>query len=87
MGDHDIRTTLSESVLPSSLFRIEIEWGVDGAPSNFIFSGAGKGHGVGMCQAGAVAIAHRGYEFMDILKHYFGQVELVSEFPNSESDS
>ncbi|MEE9169574.1 MAG: SpoIID/LytB domain-containing protein [bacterium] len=86
MDEQDIRSTLSETVLPSSLFSIETELGVDGAPSNFIFSGAGKGHGVGMCQAGAVAIAHRGYDFLAILKHYFGQVELVSEFPSESKE-
>ena len=83
MGEQDIRNTLSESVLPSSFFQIEVEWGVDGVPSNFIFTGAGKGHGVGMCQAGAIAIAQKGYNFMEILKHYFGTVELVFEYPVS----
>lgn len=81
MGEQDIRNTLSETVLPSSFFRIEVEWGVDGIPSNFIFSGAGKGHGVGLCQAGAIAIAQKGTDFMEILRHYFGTVELVSEYP------
>ena len=83
MGEQDIRNTLSETVLPSSFFQIEVELGVDGTPSNFIFTGAGRGHGVGMCQAGAIAIALGGYDFMKILNHYFGNVELVSKYPAS----
>ncbi len=34
-------------------------------------SGAGFGHGVGMCQTGAQALAKRGWSFDRILAHYF----------------
>ncbi len=81
LGDLDIRSTLSETLLPSSCFVIEMEMGVDGSPAHFIFTGAGMGHGVGMCQAGAIAQAQDGRNFMQILEHYFGKVELVDRFP------
>lgn len=35
------------------------------------FNGAGWGHGVGMCQSGAVARAFSGQTYQQILKHYF----------------
>jgi stage II sporulation protein D len=35
------------------------------------FNGAGWGHGVGMCQSGAIARAFSGQNFYQILKHYF----------------
>lgn len=36
-----------------------------------IVKGAGWGHGVGMCQSGAIGRAKAGQNFMQILKHYF----------------
>lgn len=37
----------------------------------FEFSGKGWGHGVGMCQWGAKQMADRGYNYKQILKHYY----------------
>ncbi len=43
-----------------------------GKPSDvFSFSGRGFGHGVGLCQRGAVARARRGDEPAEILSHYY----------------
>jgi peptidoglycan hydrolase-like amidase len=36
-----------------------------------ILEGAGQGHGVGLCQRGARAMAERGAGFSEILRHYF----------------
>lgn len=47
---------------------------------NFIFKGAGWGHGVGMCQSGAVARAYSGQMFKEILKHYFPETEIKKVF-------
>ena len=33
--------------------------------------GQGNGHGVGMCQIGALDLAKKGMDFKKILKHYF----------------
>ena len=78
IGDHEIRSCLAEDMLPSSYFIIEAKPGVNGTAAQFIFIGAGKGHGVGLCQAGAIAMAHDGFDSMKIIEHYFGQVNLVS---------
>lgn len=37
----------------------------------FAFAGRGFGHGVGLCQWGARALARRGYDYRRILAHYF----------------
>ena len=37
----------------------------------FVFEGVGAGHGVGMSQNGAQAMAQMGYDYEDILKHYY----------------
>ncbi|HEY4481929.1 MAG TPA: SpoIID/LytB domain-containing protein [Candidatus Brocadiaceae bacterium] len=41
------------------------------------FSGRGWGHGVGLCQYGAQAMAEKGFQWTAILKHYYPKIELV----------
>ncbi len=43
-------------------------------------AGRGLGHGVGMCQYGALGMAEKGYDFIQILKHYFPGTE-VKKWP------
>jgi stage II sporulation protein D len=40
------------------------------------FSGAGYGHGVGMCQHGAKAMAEQGKSYREILEHYYPGAQL-----------
>jgi SpoIID/LytB domain protein len=42
-----------------------------GVITGAVFTGAGNGHGVGMCQQGARIMAARGMGFVEILRHYF----------------
>jgi stage II sporulation protein D len=42
------------------------------------FHGRGYGHGVGLCQDGAIEMAHRGNTFEEIIKFYFHQVNIIS---------
>ncbi len=44
---------------------------------NIIIDGHGFGHGVGMCQYGAMGMAKRGYKYDEILKHYYKGISLV----------
>jgi len=62
-GDVHIRRLLGG--LKSTLFSIS----KDG--DTFVFHGAGFGHGVGMCQAGAIGMAEAGKTHADILKQYY----------------
>ncbi len=39
--------------------------------SSFVFAGSGSGHGVGMSQKGAQAMAQMGYDYREILCHYY----------------
>jgi stage II sporulation protein D len=61
-GQYEIRNKFD---LPSSLFLIEIE------DNRVLFIGNGYGHGVGMCQIGAIARAIQGQTFRDILQFYY----------------
>jgi stage II sporulation protein D len=60
-----IRTSDNKSILFSTMFEIFL----DG--NNVIIDGRGYGHGVGMCQYGAIGQSHLGIKYLDILYHYF----------------
>lgn len=73
----EIRRTLSPSHLYSSAFIIEKSGAdSDGAPKHFTLRGAGWGHGVGLCQIGAAVMGNRGYDYRQILLHYFIGAEI-----------
>ncbi|MEM7162953.1 MAG: SpoIID/LytB domain-containing protein [Bacteroidota bacterium] len=42
-----------------------------------IFVGRGFGHGVGLCQEGAMVMSKKGYSYFDILHHYYSNIHLV----------
>ncbi len=73
----EIRKWLSPSHLYSSAFVVDTVRGErateDGQniPSGFRLTGAGWGHGVGLCQIGAAVMADKGYNYKEILAHYF----------------
>jgi len=67
----EIRRVLSPTHLYSSAFFVEKHEVIEGVPQKFVLHGAGWGHGVGLCQIGAAVMAERGYQFDEILNHYF----------------
>ena len=71
-----IRKTLSESHLYSSAFVVDKHNIENGIPQEFVLTGAGWGHGVGLCQIGAAVMGEKGYAFDEILMHYFRGAEL-----------
>lgn len=50
---------------------------VDKTETGFVLHGAGWGHGVGMCQSGAITMANNGKSFEEILKHYYRKAKLL----------
>ena len=76
-----IRRTLSESHLYSSAFVVDNgEDNEEGIPSSFTLYGAGWGHGVGLCQIGAAVMADKGYEYEDILEHYYPGARIENRY-------
>jgi stage II sporulation protein D len=61
----EIRRALSRTHLYSSAFV------VDRDGDCFILTGAGWGHGVGLCQIGAAVMANQGKTYTEILRHYY----------------
>lgn len=72
----EIRKWLSKSHLYSSAFVVEKENIEEGVPGKFTLVGAGWGHGVGLCQIGAAVMGEMGYQFDEILLHYFPKAVL-----------
>lgn len=68
-GELNIRNTFDN--LPSSLFIVEDQG------DSLLFKGKGSGHGVGMCQIGALQMAESGYKAEDILRHYYKGIEII----------
>ena len=68
----EIRRTLSPSHLYSSAFIVDKQdVNAAGVPQKFVLTGAGWGHGVGLCQIGAAVMGAKGYNYKEILLHYF----------------
>ena len=67
----EIRRTLSETHLYSSAFVVDKEDIRVRIPQRFVLTGAGWGHGVGLCQIGAAIMGEKGYAYTKILEHYF----------------
>ena len=68
----EIRRTLSPSHLYSSAFVVDrAEVSEAGIPGRFILTGAGWGHGAGLCQIGAAVMGEQGYKYDEILLHYY----------------
>lgn len=76
----EIRRTLSPSHLYSSAFIVEKHDVVDGVPQKFVLRGAGWGHGVGLCQIGAAVMGEKGFNYKDILLHYFINANINKQY-------
>ncbi|MBP5716395.1 MAG: SpoIID/LytB domain-containing protein, partial [Bacteroidales bacterium] len=66
-----IRKALSETHLYSSAFTVGVVEASANEPRKFVLTGKGWGHGVGLCQIGAANMSQHGYDFRQILAHYF----------------
>lgn len=74
----EIRKALSKSHLYSSAFVVDKI--AEGDTVKFILTGAGWGHGVGLCQIGAAVMGARGYSYKEILQHYFRGASLKKRY-------
>ena len=75
----EIRRTLSPSHLYSSAFVVDklppVQESGNAVPG-FVLTGAGWGHGVGLCQIGAAVMGEKGYLYDAILLHYYIGAEI-----------
>lgn len=61
-------------------YTYEIKETESGENTEFYFEGVGWGHGVGMSQYGAKGMAEAGYDYVDILTHYFPGTNLENAY-------
>jgi SpoIID/LytB domain protein len=73
----EIRRILSETHLYSACFYVKRQVDAQGKVQRFVLRGAGWGHGVGLCQVGATTMAAQGYDYRQILSHYYPGTELA----------
>jgi SpoIID/LytB domain protein len=66
-----IRKAFSKSHLYSSWFDVEESLSPEDGSLHFLFKGHGWGHGVGLCQIGAAAMALKGFTAEEILSYYY----------------
>ena len=62
---------LGWNAIPSNNFSARL------AGNEVILEGQGQGHGIGLCQLGAKAMAARGETYRAILRHYFPNTEIL----------
>ena len=72
INSNRFRRTLGENRLKSTLFNL-IPQG-----AGILVQGSGYGHGVGMSQWGAHHMARAGFDFKDILKHYYRDIDIMA---------
>jgi len=75
--EYEIRHVLHPDFLFSSAFIIQTDFDDGSHPTHFHLKGAGWGHGVGLCQIGALGMALAGKSSGNILNHYFRSTELL----------
>jgi stage II sporulation protein D len=73
LSSQDFRQRLGFDKIKSTQFQWKIH------EDQVVFSGKGNGHGVGMCQWGAKALALKGHSYTEILKHYYPKASLKKE--------
>ncbi len=72
----DLRRAMGYTEIPSVFFEISM------SGRDVVFSGRGRGHGVGLCQWGAKWMAQQGLGYQSIIRHYYPgtRLALADEF-------
>jgi stage II sporulation protein D len=68
----EIDRKLGWNTVPSNDFTIKRDDG------QVVLEGVGRGHGIGLCQAGAKAMAEHGANFHQILVYYYPNTQLIT---------
>ena len=79
-GEERIRSYSDESIAvigDRGLFTYKTPETVDISRGSVVISGRGFGHGIGMSQYGAIEMAKQGFDFEEILEHYYTGVEIT----------
>jgi stage II sporulation protein D len=72
---NDVRIALGTRDLPST--NCKVTTNKLSPPTRYYFEGGGWGHGVGLCQWGSLGMARAGYDYQDVLAHYFPYSRII----------
>ena len=70
-----IRSGDNKSILKSNYFEVELNQNKE-----IVIDGKGSGHGVGMCQWGAIGQSKLGVDYLNILSHYFPGTKIKNSY-------
>lgn len=73
---NEFRLLLNKTFGPLAVRSTHFTW--HETDEHITFSGAGLGHGVGMCQWGALGFAENGWSYKEILSFYFSGTKIVN---------
>jgi stage II sporulation protein D len=73
-----LRRPGTAAILRSSFIKIGVARDPEGRPERVVVSGAGNGHGIGLCQNGALGMARAGKGYREILRHYYKGADFAS---------
>ena len=45
---------------------------------SLLFKGKGNGHGIGLCQEGAMNMVRQGYKYTDVINHYYKNIKIIN---------
>jgi len=71
-----LRRPGTSAILRSTFFKIGVLRDEDGRAVKVVATGGGNGHGIGMCQWGAMGMARAGMDYREILRHYYKSTRL-----------
>jgi stage II sporulation protein D len=73
---NEFRLFINRQAGPLAIRSTKYDW--ESTNDRIIFKGNGLGHGVGLCQWGALGLAQAGWVYKDILTFYFSGTKIVS---------
>lgn len=79
---NDFRLKMIRSFGPKSLKSTFFT--IEQTADSILFAGKGMGHGIGVCQWGALGLSESGWKYQDILRFYYGGIEIKNVYFNSE---
>jgi stage II sporulation protein D len=73
-----IRRPGKDAILRSAFLKIGVIRDGRGRAEQVVATGAGNGHGIGLCQWGAMGMARAGKSYREILGHYYKRTTTVT---------
>ena len=74
---HDTSLHIPRRAMRTDLKLRSTQFQIEATSTEVVFKGRGFGHGVGLCQEGAMRMSQLGYTYKDIIHFYYTDVHLI----------